>query len=124
MVKCLRCQTDLGPAEKICPLCGAPRSSEDKHPLAGLPLEACDVLKRTAEALYFAYENPSPAMSPEAYEALYLEVTELAKKLGCKVEGSPSNLMMQKHSGSPQLEVMRETISFPSIIELVKVGAT
>ena len=122
MVKCQKCGVDLGPAEKVCPICGTPRSSERKHQVAGLPPEICDVLKRTAEALYFAYENPSPAMSPEAYEALSVEVRELAKKLGCKVEGSPSNLIMHGQSSSPELEIVKETVSFPSIKELIKIG--
>ena len=39
MVKCQKCGVDLGPAEKVCPICGTPRPTETPEHGSSLELD-------------------------------------------------------------------------------------
>lgn len=96
MPQCEKCGAFVGELEEKCPSCHTPLTDAAqpaeggyrtrKFEMHGLPPETRDVLKEAASALYFAYENPSPAMNAASYETLYHKVVDLARRLGCDIE--------------------------------------
>lgn len=88
MVKC-RCGVDLGPNERVCPVCGTPVGEGKKvitFPMgkSELSSDLYLLLKEVAEALYYIAEEAKPAgVNLAKYIELYERIVDVMGELGC-----------------------------------------